>query len=142
MTRKLVFDTNIISYLINGHSFAKLYEKYCFGAVICISFMTEAELLRGAYKGNWGTRKLENLRRFIARCHVLHSDSKVVDTWAQIKNIPGKNISDADAWIAATALVYDLPLVSHNAKDFNFIPTLNLLTELSKEPGPVVPVNK
>ena len=129
MTRELLFDTNVISYVINGHSFAKLYENYFFGTVICISFMTEAELLRGAYKKQWGARRLGNLKRFIERCRVLHSDPKMVDTWAQLKDIPGKNISDADAWIAATALVYNLPLVSHNADDFRFIPNLNVLSE-------------
>jgi len=131
MTQKFLFDTNIISYVINGHSFAKLYENYFFGTVIYISFVTEAELLRGAYKRKWGPGRLENLRHFIVRCRVLHSNADVVDMWARIKDIPGKNISDADAWIAATALAYDLSLVSHNAKDFQFIPNLNLLTEPS-----------
>jgi len=129
MMRQFVFDTNIISYLLNEHSFLELYEKYFFGTKICISFMTEAELLRGAYKKKWGTRKLENLKQFIARCKILQSNSKIADLWATIKELPGKNVSDGDAWVAATALGYDLPLVSHNAKDFRFIPDLNLLTE-------------
>lgn len=129
MRQRLLFDTNIISYVINGHSFAKLYEKYFPGTVVCLSFMTEAELLRGAYKRKWGLGKLKNLFRFIERCQVLHSDALIVDMWARIKDLPGKNLSDADAWIAATALVYDLPLVSHNADDFRLIPNLNLLTE-------------
>ena len=129
MMRQFVFDTNIISYQFNEHSFARLYEKYFFGTTVCISFMTEAELLRGAYKGKWGPKRLENLRRFIERCQILHSDSKITDLWAKIKEMPGKNVSDGDAWVAATALACNLPLVSHNAKDFCFIPDLNLLTE-------------
>ena len=129
MMRQFVFDTNIISYQFNEHSFARKYEKYFFGTTVCISFMTEAELLRGAYKGKWGPKRLENLRRFIERCQILHSDSKITDLWAKIKEMPGKNVSDGDAWVAATALACNLPLVSHNAKDFRFIPDLNLLTE-------------
>lgn len=37
-------------------------------------------------------------------------------------------ISTADAWIAATALSYDLKLVTHNPKDFRGIPGLRILT--------------
>ena len=116
-------------YLFNGHSFAGLYEKYLFDTIVHISFMTEAELLRGAYKRNWGPKRLENLRLFIEHCQVLHSNPKIGETWARLKNLPGRNISDADAWIAATALACNLPLVSHNVDDFRLIPNLNLLTE-------------
>ena len=129
MMRKFLFDTNVISYLFNGHSFAELYEKYFFDTMACISFMSEAELLRGAYKKNWGQKRLENLRHFIKRYQVLPSNTKIVDAWARLKNLPGQNISDADAWIAATALAYNLPLISHNGDDFRLVPNLNLLTE-------------
>ncbi len=40
----------------------------------------------------------------------------------------GKPISVQDAWIAATALRYNLPLVTHNAKDFSNIPGLDVRT--------------
>jgi len=38
-------------------------------------------------------------------------------------------IQVADAWIAATALALDVPLVTHNAVDFEGIEGLEILTE-------------
>lgn len=37
------------------------------------------------------------------------------------------NLGIADALIAATAIEYDLPLLSKNQRDFRFIPGLQLL---------------
>lgn len=38
-------------------------------------------------------------------------------------------ISAADAWIAATALLYGVPLVTHNRKDFEGIDGLVVISE-------------
>ena len=40
-----------------------------------------------------------------------------------------KPISVPDALIAATALAYDLPLVTHNARDFEGIDGLEIITK-------------
>lgn len=39
----------------------------------------------------------------------------------------GQHIGDNDVWIAATALVFDLPLVSNNLKHFGRVPGLKIL---------------
>jgi tRNA(fMet)-specific endonuclease VapC len=39
----------------------------------------------------------------------------------------GRRIKCADAWIAATALLYDAPLVTHNRGDYLGVPGLNLV---------------
>ena len=39
-------------------------------------------------------------------------------------------ISPQDAWIAATALRYQIPLVTHNAADFDAVEGLTIITEL------------
>ena len=38
-----------------------------------------------------------------------------------------------DAWGTATALAYDLPLVTHNAKDFAGIDSLKIITKYQQE---------
>ncbi|HMV48611.1 MAG TPA: hypothetical protein PLD20_33115 [Blastocatellia bacterium] len=38
----------------------------------------------------------------------------------------------SDAWIAAAALLYDVPLVTHNVADFVGITGLTLITEPDK----------
>jgi predicted nucleic acid-binding protein len=38
-------------------------------------------------------------------------------------------MSEADAWIAATALAFAVPLVTHNPDDFKNVPGLTVITE-------------
>ena len=38
--------------------------------------------------------------------------------WARIMSRKGQPISSADAWISATAVRHDLPLVTHNPRHF------------------------
>jgi len=40
-------------------------------------------------------------------------------------------LETADAWIAATALLYDAPLITHDAGDYLGVPGLKLITEPS-----------
>ena len=39
----------------------------------------------------------------------------------------GRPIREQDAWIAATALRYQIPLLTRNHRDFNFIEELELI---------------
>jgi len=40
----------------------------------------------------------------------------------------GRRIECADAWIAATALLYAVPLVTHNRSDYLGVPGLTLIS--------------
>jgi tRNA(fMet)-specific endonuclease VapC len=51
--------------------------------------------------------------------------------WAEVTvaaQSRGCRIECADAWIAATALLYDLPLVTHNRGDYLGVPDLTLIS--------------
>ena len=41
----------------------------------------------------------------------------------------GRCLETADAWVAATATLYDTPLITHNANDYLGVPGLRLITE-------------
>ena len=41
----------------------------------------------------------------------------------------GREIETADAWIAATALWLECPVVTHNRRDFQDIPGLEVISE-------------
>ena len=41
----------------------------------------------------------------------------------------GRRLETADAWIAATAVLYDAPLITHNVSDYLGVPGLKLITE-------------
>ena len=51
--------------------------------------------------------------------------------WAEVMvaaQAAGRRIETADAWIAATALLYDAPLVTHNGSDYLGVPGLKLIS--------------
>ncbi len=41
----------------------------------------------------------------------------------------GKPIGMADAWIAAVAVMFDIPLVTHNRKHFEDVEVLKIISE-------------
>jgi len=41
----------------------------------------------------------------------------------------GRRLETADGWIAATAMLYKVPLVTHNASDYAGVPGLTVITE-------------
>ena len=45
---------------------------------------------------------------------------------ARLLKTAGLHIGDNDVWIAATALAYGLPLVSHNVRHFSRVPGLTI----------------
>ena len=128
----LVFDTNVISYLFKGDTRGDLYQPYVTGSLGIVSFMTIAELELWANTRNWGPRKRAELEIFLQPFTVIESDRALCHQWAAIKDqveSNGSHIDTADTWIAATALLYRVPLVSHNRNHFNRVPGLQLISE-------------
>jgi tRNA(fMet)-specific endonuclease VapC len=41
----------------------------------------------------------------------------------------GDALKTADAWIAATAVLYDAPLITHNVSDYLGVPGLKLVAD-------------
>ena len=78
----------------------------------------------------WGDRRLAQLEEYCTDYLIISVDRTLCKQWAQIraqqKNI-GRPISTQDAWIAATALRHNLPLVTHNTRDFQNVAMLQLL---------------
>jgi tRNA(fMet)-specific endonuclease VapC len=58
-------------------------------------------------------------------------DISLINKWAEIvaqSEKAGRHIDSKDAWIAATALVLKLPLVTHNRKHFEKITNLHIIS--------------
>ena len=102
------------------------------GSELVISFMTMAEMRQGALDANWGPRRLEVLESYLADFSVLHSDSLLCSRWAAVRNESarkGRQMSSADAWIAATAVALGIPLVTHNPGDYAGVDGLTVLSQ-------------
>jgi tRNA(fMet)-specific endonuclease VapC len=46
-----------------------------------------------------------------------------------VRTIKGRPVDPSDAWIAATAIRYNLPLVTHNRRHFDGITGLQVISE-------------
>jgi tRNA(fMet)-specific endonuclease VapC len=127
----LLIDTDIASFLFKGSNYADPYRPLLSGQELALSFMSVAELFQWAILRQWGDRRLSQLEQYLSNYLVTPVDQLLCREWAQVRadrqNV-GRPISPQDAWVAATALRYDLPLVTHNSKDFLEIPHLQLIT--------------
>jgi tRNA(fMet)-specific endonuclease VapC len=106
---------------------SRLYDRHRL-----VSFMTEAELEQWALISNWQPKRIEWLRVFLRRFVIVPSSRDLVLRWAEIMVAArrnGRRLETADAWIAATAVLYDAPLITHKANDFLGVPGLKLITE-------------
>src|SRR5258707_7199397 len=96
-----------------------------------ISFMTEAELEQWILQSRWVTLRLERFREFMMRFVVIPSSRDLVVKWAEVMvgaRSVGRRIEAADAWIAATALLYDALLLTHNPTDYAGVPSLRVVS--------------
>jgi tRNA(fMet)-specific endonuclease VapC len=92
--------------------------------------MTVAELYQGAYRAGWGAKQIERLESRIAAYVVIPSSHAISKRWGEVRFIRrAQPISPEDAWVAAAALQQGYPLVTHNARDFQSIPGLTIITE-------------
>ena len=131
---ELLLDTNIVIYLTGSTTWKEDYLPLVEGKRLHISFMTLAELLEHSYQRRLSERKIELLVQTLKLDHtILPYTEDICHRFGQIRHQRrNKPISVPDALIAATALVYDLPLVTHNSRDFEGIDGLKIITRYEK----------
>lgn len=96
--------------------------------------MTVAELELWAAQHGWGEVRRVRLERYPEGFGVYWVHRALCREWGRVvagARRKGQPIQSADAWIAATALVQNLPLVTHNAADFRAVDGLRIITESS-----------
>jgi tRNA(fMet)-specific endonuclease VapC len=127
----LLIDTDIASFIFKGSDYATPYQPLLRGNELALSFMSVAELYQWAKLRRWGDRRIAQLEEYLGNYVTIPTNRRLCQQWAQVRvdrQTTGRPISPQDAWIAATALQYDLPLVTHNIKDFQATPNLKLIT--------------
>ena len=128
----VVVDTNVVSYIWKRDTRGSLYTPHLAGRQWIIAAQTFAELEAWPLKNGWGAARHEALRAYLNSYTFAEADKAVCLQWAKVqanaKRI-GRLISEADAWIAATALAFAAPLVTHNPDDFKHVPGLTVISE-------------
>lgn len=114
-------DTNILIEYLKGDR--KLLNQIRFNN-ICISDVVLMELYQGARNKN----DLNYIKKSLENISVVATDNDIISLAKNI--LEAYNLSHNskiyDCIIAATVLIYDLPLLTYNKKDFQYIPDLKL----------------
>jgi predicted nucleic acid-binding protein len=128
----VVVDTDVVSFIFKGDTRGVLYRPHVDGQIAVIAAQTRAELELWTLERNWGPRRKGQLRQELRKYVLAPFTEAVCLRWAQILDDArrtGRPVSTADAWVAATALAYAVPLVTHNSGDFAGIPGLIVIAE-------------
>jgi predicted nucleic acid-binding protein len=124
---------DVVSFLFKNHSLSAEYTPEVSGRIGLVSFMTIAEVERWAIQSRWGVQRIHWLRLHLARFTVVPSSPDLCKKWAAVTvaaQSAGRRIECADAWIAATGLLYGVPLVTHNRSDYNGVPGLQVISHV------------
>ena len=134
-----LLDTNILIYLIKNQppGVAQRIDALPESDTLCMSFVTWAELLKGAERS---TRKTEVLRRLNALARQVPVrypvDPAICQHYAEqatrLKEA-GTPIGANDLWIACHALAEDATLVTRNTREFRRIAGLRVEDWVSAE---------
>ena len=126
--KRYMLDTNTVSYLLRGHRAVIRRVVEAPMAALCISAITEGELLFGLVKRPEARRLQVAVQEFLRRVDVLPWNSAVADFYGISRDDlekQGKTLAPLDLLIASHALGTDAVLVSCD-KAFSQLATLNL----------------
>lgn len=130
----VLLDTNVASYIFSKNPKASYYIERIKGHSIIISFQTLEEMWFGALKDKWGERRQRELADYLQRYEIIWPDRRLAEECARLRSDQeqaGRRLELADAWIAATAILLDCPLASHD-QGFSGIPNLYLIQDTSQ----------
>lgn len=112
-----MLDTNTVSHLVKGHQAVSRHVVSAPMASICISAITEGELLFGLAKRPEAKRLHAVVREFLRRADVLPWDHAVAEQYGTARadlESSGKSLGPLDLMIAAHALAVGAVLVTND----------------------------
>ena len=125
---KWVLDTNTVVFCLRGKSakvMSRLHETPA--SKVFIPGQVLAELLLGAAKSARPVENRQTVLSFLAPFQVCWPNAATVDHYVSIRSVlerQGSVISEADFWIAATALEIGAVVVTNNKREFERVPGL------------------
>ena len=125
----VVIDTSVVSLFLRDAEQAAYYRSEIDGLRAVISFQTREEALFGAIRAGWGAPRMNALQQHLSQYEMVSSSLELVEISANLRSEreqAGRRPNTADTWIAATAIMLDCPLASHD-DDFAGIPDLQII---------------
>jgi tRNA(fMet)-specific endonuclease VapC len=126
--KRYMLDTNVVSHLLREHRAVARRVTAAPMASLCISVITEGELLFGLAKRPEAKRLHLAVRELLRRVDVLPWDSAVAEHYGAVRadlERKGKILAPLDLLIAAHALCADATLVT-NDWAFGQVPDLDV----------------
>jgi len=96
---------------------------------ISVSLITVGEIYEGAFGFADPSAHLSAFRRFLQPYHVLGLNDPIMERFAELRHLlrrHGQMIPDLDLLLGATALHYDLTVLTSNSRHLGRIPGLKL----------------
>ena len=128
----VLVDTDVASFIFKRDTREALYKPHIEGKIAVIAAQTFAELEAWPLNNSWSSKRRDQLRRYIDESFIfIEANKDVCLMWAELtveEKRHGRVMAVGDAWIAATALAYSIPLVTHNYKDFKNVSGLTVIT--------------
>jgi len=125
---RFLLDTDICSaHLKQKGSVSNRFLQHTGG--LCISTITLGELYAWGLRASASPKRLQGLKDLLSDVIVLDVTDEVAEKFGQLQAAlldAGTPAPGMDLIIAATALVHDLTLVTHNTRDYANIPGLRL----------------
>lgn len=125
-----LFDTDhIVAFLRNHSSIRSRIESLPDEVELYISVITAAELFYGAYGARETSRRVEEVKRFLADVDVLGLDLGGAEIYGRLKaelKTRGQLIPDNDLYIASVAVRHGLILLTGNTRHYERLPDLRV----------------
>ena len=117
----VVLDTSVASFVFKTSPLIASYRPHLQNVASFLSFHTVAEMRLGAMRDNWGNNRRQILENYFAALQVVGYTDELCHCWVRMMHEArkaGRRLESGDGWIAATALLLDAPLLTHD-KDFD-----------------------
>jgi tRNA(fMet)-specific endonuclease VapC len=124
-----LIDTDWVASYLNGRADAIQLLNSVAPSGIAISLITYGEIYDGIYHGKTPKAAERGFLQFLRTATVLPLNRSIMKRFAQVRGDlrrAGQTIADTDVLIGATALHYQLELVTRNVRHFQRIPQLKL----------------
>lgn len=136
-TRTVLLDTDVWSHLYVRRSSVNpklpLWRRSLLGRTLVVATQTRAELIGGVFMSNWGDERTRATLQLIDETPVVPVDESVIQAHARLSADAKRKghalydkVHTGDRWIAASAIAFDIPLLSADGI-FRDAPGLKLL---------------
>ncbi|MCY3963125.1 MAG: PIN domain-containing protein [bacterium] len=117
-TEELLVDTDVLSCIAWERPQAESFAPLLLGKLPFISFVTVGEMYFGAEKANWGEPRIVKMETILRRYTVIPGTYEIARQYGRVKRAFRDQVDENDMWIAATALAYELLVVTNNLTHF------------------------